>query len=78
MFVLELLAGLWSHVKRQRKTKIVEDSIEKENIKSSFLTCGVEVASWAQNLIRRLDARETLGLNKNVEVMCIEVVFNIR
>lgn len=30
------------------------------------------------NLIRRLDARETLGLHKSVEVVCTEEVFSIR
>lgn len=47
MFVLEFLAGLLSHVKRQRKTKVVENSMEEENRKSSILTCGANIASLA-------------------------------
>lgn len=78
MFTLKFLARLLGDVKRQRKTRIVENSKEKKNIKSSFLTHGVEIASLAQNLIRRLDTRKTLRLDKTVEVMCIDVVFNLR
>lgn len=78
MFVLEFLAALLSHVKRQRKTKVVENRMEEENRKSSILTCGVNIASLAHKWIRRLDVKETPGLDKSVKVICIEVVFNIK
>lgn len=49
MFALEFLAELLSDVKRQRKTRIIENSVKEENIKSSYLTHGAEIASLAQN-----------------------------
>ena len=52
--------------------------MEEENIQSFFLKHGGEVISLALNLIRKLDAREILGLHKSMEVVCIEVAFNIR
>lgn len=63
---------------KHRKTRIVENSMEEENIQSFFLKHGGEVISLALNLIRKLDAREILGLHKSMEVVCIEVAFNIR
>lgn len=63
---------------KHRKTWIVENSTEEENIQSFFLKCGGEVISLALNLIRKLDARKILGLHKSMEVVCIEVAFNIR
>lgn len=64
-----------SRVNRE-KTRIVENSMEEEDIQSFFLKSGGEVVSLALNLIRRLDARETLGLHESMEVVCTEVVFN--
>lgn len=60
----------------EKKTRIVENSKEEENIRSFFLKSGSEVVSLALNLISRLDARQTLGLHKSMEVVCTGVVFN--
>lgn len=42
------------------------------------MTCGGEIAFSAENLIRGLDTMETLELDKGVDVVGIEGMFNIR
>lgn len=42
------------------------------------MTCGGEIAFSAENLIRGLGATEALGLDKGVDVVGIEGMFNIR